>query len=65
MSRNFQKFCFLIYCTAATVELDLNYALAYFGLADAYRVLAITSDMPAREVFPQSKAAAEKALAIA
>lgn len=46
------------------VELDPNYALAYFGLADAYRALAITSDMPAREVFPQAKAAAEKALQI-
>lgn len=46
------------------VEKDSNYALAYFGLAEAYRVLAITSDMPAKEVFPQAKAAAIKALQI-
>lgn len=44
------------------IELDPNYALAYYGLAEAYRALAITSDMPAREVFPQGKAGAEKAL---
>ncbi|HEY3166455.1 MAG TPA: tetratricopeptide repeat protein, partial [Candidatus Binatia bacterium] len=46
------------------VEIDSSYALAYFGLADAYRVLAITSDMPPKEAFPQAKAAAEKALQI-
>ena len=46
------------------IELDPSYALAYVGLADAYRGLALTSDMPPKEVFPQAKAAATKALEI-
>jgi TolB-like protein/Tfp pilus assembly protein PilF/class 3 adenylate cyclase len=46
------------------VELDPNYALAYFGMADAYRALVITSDLPPKEVFPQAKAAAQKAIEI-
>ena len=44
------------------VELDPNYALAYAGMADAYRTLTITSDVAAADAFPQSKAAALKAL---
>ncbi len=44
------------------VELDPNYALAYFGLADAYRSFAMTSDMPSKEIFPQAKAAAQRAI---
>jgi len=44
------------------VEVDPNYALAYAGMADAYRTLPITSDVAAGEAFPQSKVAAAKAL---
>ncbi|HYJ91325.1 MAG TPA: tetratricopeptide repeat protein, partial [Pyrinomonadaceae bacterium] len=44
------------------IELDPNYALAYAGMSDAYRMLPITSDVPPNEAFPQSKAAALKAL---
>ncbi len=44
------------------IELDPNYALAYAGLADAYRSLAIGSEMSPTEFFPKSKAAALRAL---
>ncbi len=43
------------------IDLDPTYALAYFGLADAYRSLAPASDVPPREILPKSKAAAIKA----
>lgn len=46
------------------VDLDPNYALAYFGLADAYRALVIASDMPAGELLPKAKMAAERAIQI-
>lgn len=46
------------------VQLDPRYALAHYGLADSYMVLAMTSDMPPNEVFPKAKAAASKALEI-
>jgi TolB-like protein/class 3 adenylate cyclase len=46
------------------IERDPNYALAYFGLAEANRSLAITSDVPSKDSLPQAKTAAEKALAI-
>ena len=46
------------------IELDPNYALAYFGLAEAYRSLSITSDVPPKEVCPQAIAAAQKAIAL-
>ena len=46
------------------IELDPSYALAYVGLAEACRGLALTSDMPAKEVFPQAKAAVTKAVQI-
>lgn len=46
------------------IELDPNYALAYFGLAEAYRSLAITADVPPKEVCPQAVAAAQKAIAL-
>jgi TolB-like protein/Tfp pilus assembly protein PilF len=46
------------------IDLDPSYALAYFGLAEAYRSLAITSDVRPKDAFPQAKAAALKALAI-
>lgn len=46
------------------IEIDPLYALAYAGMADAYRTLPITSDVPAKEAFPKAKAAALKALEI-
>jgi len=46
------------------IGLDPNYALAYAGMSDAYRMLPITSDVSPTDAFPQSKAAAMKALAL-
>jgi TolB-like protein/Flp pilus assembly protein TadD len=46
------------------IDLDPTYALAYFGLADAYRALAPTSEVPPKDILPQAKAAATKALEI-
>ena len=43
------------------IDLDPTYALAYFGLADAYRSLAPASDVPPKEILPKAKAAAIKA----
>jgi TolB-like protein/Flp pilus assembly protein TadD len=44
------------------IEIDPNYALAYVGLANAYRGLALSGDMSATEVFPKSKDAAQRAV---
>jgi serine/threonine protein kinase/Flp pilus assembly protein TadD len=44
------------------IEIDPSYALAYVGLADAYRSLPIASEMPAAEFPLKAKAAAEKAI---
>jgi DNA-binding winged helix-turn-helix (wHTH) protein/TolB-like protein/Flp pilus assembly protein TadD len=44
------------------IELDSNYALAYAGLADAYRTIAFVSGMP--ELRQKAKAAAQKAVEI-
>jgi DNA-binding winged helix-turn-helix (wHTH) protein/tetratricopeptide (TPR) repeat protein len=46
------------------IDLDPNYALAYVGLADAYRSLPLNSDMNPSEFFPQAKAALQKAIEI-
>lgn len=46
------------------IDVDPNYALAYAGLADAYRSLAVGSEMSPTEFFPKSKAAANKAIEI-
>jgi serine/threonine protein kinase/tetratricopeptide (TPR) repeat protein len=46
------------------IALDPNYALAYSGLAELNRGLAITSDVPSKDCLPQAKAAAKKALEI-
>jgi TolB-like protein len=46
------------------IDLDPSYALAYFGLAEANRSLAINADVPSRDCLPQAKAAANKALEI-
>jgi DNA-binding winged helix-turn-helix (wHTH) protein/TolB-like protein/Flp pilus assembly protein TadD len=44
------------------IALDPTYTLAYAGMADAYRMLPITSDVASQEAFPESKAAALKAI---
>jgi len=46
------------------IAADPNYALAYAGMAQAFAALPITSDVPPAEAFPQSKAAAVRALEI-
>jgi serine/threonine-protein kinase len=46
------------------IDLDPNYALAYAGLSDAYRALALGSEMPPQEFLPKSLAAAAKAIEI-
>jgi Tfp pilus assembly protein PilF len=46
------------------IAIDPSYALAYVGLADANRALALSVDLPATEFFPKSKAAAQKAIEI-
>jgi TolB-like protein/Tfp pilus assembly protein PilF len=46
------------------IDADPLYALAYAGIADAYRTLPITSDVPPNEAFPKAKIAAERALEI-
>jgi eukaryotic-like serine/threonine-protein kinase len=44
------------------IEKDLNFALAYAGRADCYNSLGIMTYLAPGEAFPQSKAAATKAL---
>ena len=44
------------------VTVDPTYALAYAGIADAYRTLPITSDVAPTEAFPKAKEAVTKAL---
>jgi TolB-like protein/Flp pilus assembly protein TadD len=44
------------------IELDPNYALAYVGLADAYRGLALAGELDPQLYFPKAKAAALKAV---
>ena len=44
------------------VRVDPSYALAYTGIADAYRTLPITSDVAPRDAFPKAKEAVTKAL---
>jgi tetratricopeptide (TPR) repeat protein len=46
------------------IDLDPTYALAYFGLAEANRTLAVNANFPSQDCLPQAKAAAQKALAI-
>ena len=46
------------------IELDPNYAMAYVGLADANRGLALGAEKRPTEYFPKAKAAAQKALEI-
>ena len=46
------------------IQRDPNYSLAFAGLADCYRILPISSDVPSREAFPKAKEAIAQALAI-
>jgi serine/threonine-protein kinase len=46
----------------SAIELDPNYALAYFGLADAYRALSMIGDLRPNDTYPQASAAARKAI---
>ena len=45
------------------IAIDPSYALAYVGLADAYRS-ALAGDMPPTELLPKAKEAAQKAIEI-
>jgi DNA-binding winged helix-turn-helix (wHTH) protein/TolB-like protein/Flp pilus assembly protein TadD len=44
------------------IKVDPNYALAYVGLAEANRAMALTGEMSPIEFFPQAKAAAQRAI---
>ncbi|MCM3873411.1 MAG: protein kinase [Pyrinomonadaceae bacterium] len=44
------------------IEIDPNYPLAYAGLSEAYRSLAIAGDLPPTEFLPKAKEAAQKAI---
>jgi TolB-like protein/Tfp pilus assembly protein PilF len=46
------------------ITIDPSYALAYVGLANAYRTLAVAGEMPSTEFFPKAKAAAQRAIEI-
>lgn len=46
------------------IELDPTYALAYTGISDAYRSLALGGEMTPADCFPKSKAAADRAIEI-
>ena len=46
------------------IDTDPTYALAYAGMADAYRSLPINGDVPSGEAMPKARAAAEQALRI-
>jgi DNA-binding winged helix-turn-helix (wHTH) protein/TolB-like protein/tetratricopeptide (TPR) repeat protein len=44
------------------IDADPNYALAYAGLAEAYRIQAMAAVAPPNDVFPKAKALATRAL---
>jgi serine/threonine-protein kinase len=44
------------------IEIDPSYALAYAGLSDAYRSLALAGESDPNETLPKAKAAANKAI---
>ncbi|MEO8029029.1 MAG: tetratricopeptide repeat protein, partial [Bryobacteraceae bacterium] len=51
-------------CFQEAVNLDPSYALAYVGLADSYSVLGGYSDLPPKEAYSRTRAAALQALEI-
>ena len=46
------------------INLDPTYALAYAAIAESYNALGKNADLPPREIFPQAKATAMRALEI-
>ncbi len=46
------------------IDIDSSYALAYAGISEGYRALAMAGEMPPGEVLPKAKAAAQKAVEI-
>ena len=46
------------------IKLDPNFALAYASIADSYNSMGKNADLPPKEVLPQAKAAAKRALGI-
>jgi len=46
------------------IAIDPGYALAYAGIADAYRSFSLTSDFPSNDAMPKAKAAALRAIEI-
>jgi serine/threonine-protein kinase len=46
------------------IEVDPNYAVAYTGLADAYRGMTVGGEMPSSEFMPKARAAALRAIEI-
>jgi TolB-like protein/Tfp pilus assembly protein PilF len=46
------------------IELDPGFALAYASIADSYNSMGKNADLPPKEVLPQAKAAATRALEI-
>jgi len=51
-------------CFQEAVQADPGYALAYVGLADSYSVLGGYSDLPPKEAYTRTRAAAMQALEI-
>ncbi len=51
-------------CFQEALSLDPNFAQAHAGVADAYTLLAFYGFRPPKEVMPEAKAAAQRALAI-
>ena len=46
------------------IDIDPSYALAYAGISEGYRALAMAGEMPSGEVLPKAMAAAQKAVEI-
>jgi TolB-like protein/Tfp pilus assembly protein PilF len=53
-----------IACMQQAIDADPSYALAYAGIAEAYRALALAGEMNPSEVWPKAKAANQKAIEI-
>ncbi|HEY6119778.1 MAG TPA: protein kinase [Pyrinomonadaceae bacterium] len=46
------------------IEVDPGYAVAYAGLANSYRALTLSGEMPPTELLPKAKLMAQKAVAL-